>query len=83
MIYSHTDLLRGGEYTKKMQELKEQTDVIIIDEAHHFRNQASNSYRKLYDMVEDKQLFFLTATPINNSTLNLQHQSELFSRRHR
>jgi len=81
VIYSHTDLLRGGEYTQKMQELKEQADVIIIDEAHHFRNQASNSYRKLYDMVEGKQLFFLTATPINNSTLDLQHLIELFSRR--
>ena len=81
IIYNHTDLLRGGEYTRLMDELKEKADVIIIDEAHHFRNQASNSYRKLYDMVEGKQLFFLTATPINNSTLDLQHLIELFSRR--
>ena len=81
VIYNHTDLLRGGEYTRYMEELKEKADVIIIDEAHHFRNQASNSYRKLYDMVEGKQLFFLTATPINNSTLDLQHLIELFSRR--
>ena len=81
VIYNHTDLLRGGEYTRYMEELKEKADVIIIDEAHHFRNQASNSYRKLFDMVEGKQLFFLTATPINNSTLDLQHLIELFSRR--
>lgn len=81
VIYNHTDLLRGGEYTRYMDELKEKADVIIIDEAHHFRNQASNSYRKLFDMVEGKQLFFLTATPINNSTLDLQHLIELFSRR--
>lgn len=81
VIYNHTDLLRGGDYTRLMDELKEKADVIIIDEAHHFRNQASNSYRKLYDMVENKQLFFLTATPINNSTLDLQHLIELFSRR--
>jgi superfamily II DNA or RNA helicase len=81
VIYNHTDLLRGGDYTRLMEELKEKADVIIIDEAHHFRNQASNSYRKLFDMVEGKQLFFLTATPINNSTLDLQHLIELFSRR--
>ena len=64
-----------------MNEVQEKADVVIIDEAHHFRNQASNSYRKLFDMVEGKQLFFLTATPINNSTLDLQHLIELFSRR--
>jgi superfamily II DNA or RNA helicase len=81
VIYNHTDLLRGGEYTRYMNELKEKADVIIIDEAHHFRNQASNSYRKLFELVEGKQLFFLTATPINNSTLDLQHMIELFSRR--
>lgn len=81
VIYNHTDLLRGGEYMRYMEELKEKADVIIIDEAHHFRNQASNSYRKLFEMVEGKQLFFLTATPINNSTLDLQHLIELFSRR--
>lgn len=81
VIYNHTDLLRGGDYTHLMDELKEKADVVIIDEAHHFRNQASNSYRKLFDMVEGKQIFFLTATPINNSTLDLQHLIELFSRR--
>lgn len=81
VIYNHTDLLRGGDYTRLMDELKEKADVVIIDEAHHFRNQASNSYRKLFDMVEGKQIFFLTATPINNSTLDLQHLIELFSRR--
>lgn len=81
VIYNHTDLLRGGEYARYMEELKEKADVIIIDEAHHFRNQASQSYRKLLDLVEGKQLFFLTATPINNSTLDLQHLIELFSRR--
>jgi hypothetical protein len=32
-------------------------------------------------MLEGKQVFLLTATPINNSSLDLQHQIELFSRR--
>ncbi len=80
-IYNHTDLLRGGEYTGKMEELKEKADVFMIDEAHHFRNQASNSYRKLFDMLDRKEVFLLTATPINNSSLDLQHLIELFSRR--
>ena len=80
-IYNHTDLLRESQdYPKRMAEIAEKADVVIIDEAHHFRNQASRSYRKLYDMLDGKQVFLLTATPINNSSLDLQHLIELFSR---
>ena len=81
VIYNHTDLLRGGEYPQRMAEIAEKADAILIDEAHHFRNQATANYKKLYTMLDGKQLFLLTATPINNSTLDLQHMIELFSRR--
>jgi superfamily II DNA or RNA helicase len=81
VIYNHTDILRGGEYPQRMAEVAEKADVVIIDEAHHFRNQAARSYRKLFEMLEGKQLYLLTATPINNSSLDLQHLIELFSRR--
>ncbi len=81
VVYNHSDLLRGGKYPQKMADLQKNADVIIIDEAHHFRNQAAQSHRKLFDIVEGKTLFLLTATPINNSLLDLQHQIELFSRR--
>lgn len=82
VIYNHTDLLRKSQdYPRRMQEVAEKADVVIIDEAHHFRNQAARSYRKLYEMLEGKQVFLLTATPINNSSLDLQHLIELFSRR--
>ncbi len=81
VIYNHTDLLRGGEYPQRMAEIAEKADAILIDEAHHFRNQATANYKKLFTMLDGKQLFLLTATPINNSTLDLQHMLELFSRR--
>lgn len=80
-IYNHTDLLREGDFVELMAEVQQKADVVIIDEAHHFRNQASRRYRKLYDMLAGKQVFFLTATPVNNSLLDLQHLIELFSRR--
>ncbi len=42
-------------------------------------------YRRLYDLLEgptgSKQLFMLTATPVNNRLIDLQHLIELFSRR--
>ncbi|MCL2114573.1 MAG: SNF2-related protein, partial [Streptococcaceae bacterium] len=67
-----------------MKQIAWQADCIIIDEAHHFRNRTSNRYRKFFDIIGEgkkKQLFLLTATPINNSFLDLQHQIELFTQR--
>lgn len=80
-IYNHTDLLRGGNFPQYMQEIKEDFDAIIIDEAHHFRNISSQRAQKLFDICADKQMFLLTATPINNSLYDLMHLIEYFSRR--
>lgn len=80
-IYNHTDLLRGGDYPELIQEVAEKVDAIVIDEAHHFRNIASDRSRRLYEITEGKQLFLLTATPINNSLYDLMHLIEYFSRR--
>jgi len=81
VIYNHTDLLRGGEFPDLMDEISEEVDAIVIDEAHHFRNRTSHRAQKFYDMCEGKQLFLLTATPINNSLYDLMHLIEYFSRR--
>ena len=59
-----------------MNQIAQQAEIVVIDEAHHFRNRASSRYRKLFDMMAEgpqKQMFMLTATPINNSFLDLQH----------
>ncbi|MEA3341213.1 MAG: DEAD/DEAH box helicase, partial [Chloroflexota bacterium] len=79
-IYNHTDLLRGGDFPRKFADVARETDAIVIDEAHHFRNTTSDRRRKLYGIAEGKQLFLLTATPINNSLYDLMHLIELFSR---
>ncbi len=81
VIYNHTDLLREGRYQEAMEQIRAQADAVIIDEAHHFRNKGTRQYRKLFDMLEGKTLYLLTATPVNNSMLDLQHMIELFSRR--
>ena len=82
-IINHTDLLLEKN-ENLMNQIAEQAEVIVIDEAHHFRNRSSNRYRKLFDMMaqgRQKQMFMLTATPINNSFLDLQHLIELFTHR--
>ncbi len=80
-IYNHTDLLRGGDYIAYINDIGRNADVILIDEAHHFRNRAAKTYKKLASLTEGKTLYLLTATPINNSLLDLQHLIELFARR--
>jgi superfamily II DNA or RNA helicase len=81
VIYNHTDLLRGGDYVEFMEEVAQKVDAIIIDEAHHFRNIASDRSRKLFEITAGKQVFLLTATPVNNSLYDLMHLVEYFSRR--
>lgn len=82
-IVNHTDLTLDSRQNV-MKQIAEQAEIIIIDEAHHFRNRASNRYRKLFEMIgqgHSKSMFMLTATPINNSFLDLQHLIELFTQR--
>jgi superfamily II DNA or RNA helicase len=82
-IINHTDLTRESQ-SEVMDDIAQNADCIVIDEAHHFRNRASGRYRKLFDMIGmgcEKQMFMLTATPINNSFLDLQHMIELFTQR--
>src|SRR6266850_69926 len=89
VVFNHTDLLRGGEFTERMQRLKDMADAIVIDEAHHFRNPGlkgeegdrKSRYWQLYDIAHGKKVFLLTATPVNNRLIDLQHMIELFSRR--
>lgn len=80
-IYNHTDISRGSDFPEKMLEIASEADVIIVDEAHHFRNIGSQRARKFYELTEGKKLFLMTATPINNSLLDLQHLIEYFARR--
>ncbi len=53
------DLLAGLSY-----------DVVVVDEAHHLRDQASASYR-LVNSLQKRFLLLLSATPVQNSLLEL------------
>lgn len=93
VVFNHTDLLRSGDYPYRLDRVKEMADVVIIDEAHHFRNpgvkgepgEILTHYWRLYDLLQGpqgtKQVFMLTATPVNNRLRDFQHMIELFSQR--
>jgi superfamily II DNA or RNA helicase len=109
-VAAHTDL--GLFKTREdFEDAKERAHVIIIDEAHHFRNPGAagtgvgfleapkkaqepglfartgrSRYRELFDLVPSssgahKQVFMLTATPINNSFHDLRHMIEIFTQK--
>jgi superfamily II DNA or RNA helicase len=78
-IINHTDLGRE-KMARRLDRIKEMADVLVIDEAHHFRNRNSR-YNELFRIAEGKQVIMLTATPINNYLTDFQHMIELFTRR--
>ena len=94
-VFSHTDLNRKGDFPERFARVTELADVVIIDEAHHFRNPGRTGdsdtngdrrsrYRRLYDVLgggREKTLYMLTATPINNQLSDFRHMAELFTRR--
>lgn len=88
-VFNHTDLMRG-KLKEDLESVRERADVIIIDEAHHFRNtgvkgkdeeERKSHYWRMFDLTEGKKVFMLTATPINNRITDLQHMIELFTHR--
>jgi hypothetical protein len=88
VIFNHTDLQREGEFKERLDYIKQVADAIIIDEAHHFRNpgikgtgeRRPSRYRRLFEIADGKEMYLLTATPVNNRLIDLQHMIELFSR---
>lgn len=91
IVYNHTDLQRKGKWQRDIAMTLRDADVVIIDEGHHFRNpgikgegiKEPSRYRRLQEYLHGgerpKQLFFLTATPINNSVHDFRHMVELFT----
>ena len=94
-VFSHTDLGRKGDFPERFRRITELADVVIIDEAHHFRNPGRRGdpnegvepsrYYRLHDLLDGsnrpKTLFMLTATPVNNRLSDFRHMAELFTRR--
>lgn len=87
LVRAHTDLTtqQGAD---EIEHLAKRADVIIIDEAHNFRNHGKNPsdenpwgsrWWRMQEICKGKTVFLLTATPINNSLFDLVHQAELFT----
>jgi superfamily II DNA or RNA helicase len=79
-VTQHTDYGREGEALEKLiARYKNRYDVIVVDEAHHFRTPSATRSKALFEMATGKKLFLLTATPLNNSLDDLYHLINLFA----
>lgn len=79
-VLTHTDLGRDGTIsTEDWEYYTKYFDVVIIDEAHHFRHPYRGRGRKLMELAKNKKLYMLTATPINNSLDDIYHLINYFA----
>jgi len=53
-------------------------DVVIVDEAHYYRNQDTADYEALLSICRDRTVILLTATPFNNSPADIFSLLKLF-----
>lgn len=54
-------------------------DMVIIDEAHNFRNEKTEDYARLAEICHGKEVVLLSATPFNNRPSDLLALLHLFS----
>jgi superfamily II DNA or RNA helicase/HKD family nuclease len=56
----------------------ERYHYIVVDEAHRFRNENTQSYANLLDICRGKKVILVTATPLNNTVDDIFAQLKLF-----
>jgi SNF2 family DNA or RNA helicase len=67
-IVASIALARRREHAERL--LAQSFDLVIVDEAHHLRDRASQSY-KLVDSLTKRFLLLLSATPVQNNLIEL------------
>lgn len=79
---------RLGQKDFDVRDLRD-VDIILVDEAHNFRNRRAQRYQNLERIIaannrrgrdgDRKKVILLTATPINNNIFDLYNQINLFT----
>ena len=75
------EVVSRGKLEQLAEDLKEfgdEYDTVIVDEAHHFRNQDTAAYEALAQICRGKRVILLTATPFNNAPDDIFSLLKLF-----
>lgn len=56
---------------------------VFIDEAHRFRTEQSQMYENLFQICRGKRVILISATPLNNTPMDILSQIKLFQNAHK
>ena len=73
-VWSLGDLENITDFVNKHKDI----EVVIVDEAHRFRNQDTKDYEYLKNICRNKIVILLTATPFNNRPADILSLLKLF-----
>ncbi|MEL7669405.1 helicase-related protein [Methanobacterium sp.] len=72
-----------GKLDKLIDEGTDKYMNVFIDESHDFRNEATQSYAKLSQICQGKRVILVSATPLNNTPMDILSQIKLFQSAHK
>src|SRR3989338_6181642 len=75
----HARIYSSGKIEQAFKELdREEEKLIIIDEAHKYRNELTADYANLHKLCQRNKVMLLTATPFNNRPQDIFSMVKLF-----
>lgn len=77
-VLTHEALSRPAARTAPRRRL----ELVVVDEAHRFRNPGAKRYRALATLVVGARVLLVTATPVHNRLADVLHLVRLFLRDH-
>ncbi|MCF8298566.1 MAG: hypothetical protein K9J13_13545 [Saprospiraceae bacterium] len=75
------ELYSGGKLEQALgflQKYGDSIEAVIIDEAHRYRNQDTETYELMSEICKNRKVMLLTATPFNNSPSDIFSLLKLF-----
>lgn len=77
------DFISRGQLDKALSRGTDKFKNVIIDEAHGFRNESTQMYEQLFQICRGKRVILVSATPLNNTPLDILSQIKLFQNAHK
>lgn len=78
-----TDFESIGKLDNLIERGTEKYKNIFIDEAHRFRTEQTQMYEKLFKICRGKRVILVSATPLNNTPMDILSQIKLFQNSHK
>ena len=74
------DIASAGKLESLLSKGVDKYKYIVIDEAHRFRNELTQSYEMLHKICRGKKVILVSATPLNNKLEDILSQLKLFQK---